>query len=259
MKNIIDLLQMLNFSKTEAAVYITLLKNSKLTGYQIAKELNISRSSVYAALDNLYKKGYVFLLKGDSQIYQPESPKVLMKKLKREYISSIDTLESQLSSIEISDKEERYINIEGYENIIEKTKEILLTAEKEVYINTDFDLQDFADEFKVLGKKGVRIIIFSFSKLNSEGLPVELYEHCDAGCLLKHTRIMLVVDCEKSLIADCGKSGENYIGTFTENSLMASIAAEHIHNDIYLLRLKNKYGKNLIDKDILIDSMLEKR
>jgi sugar-specific transcriptional regulator TrmB len=36
------LLEKLNFSKTEAAVYIDLLKNSSSNGYKIAKNLNMS-------------------------------------------------------------------------------------------------------------------------------------------------------------------------------------------------------------------------
>ncbi|QZY56175.1 helix-turn-helix domain-containing protein [Crassaminicella profunda] len=64
MKEIINMLEKLSFSKTEASVYITLLKHPKLTGYQIAKKINISRSSVYSALDNLYNRGGVSLLSG---------------------------------------------------------------------------------------------------------------------------------------------------------------------------------------------------
>lgn len=70
MDEIIILLEKLNFSKTEVAVYIDLLKNSSSNGYKIAKNLNISRLSVYSALDNLYNKGIVLLMSGDSQVYK---------------------------------------------------------------------------------------------------------------------------------------------------------------------------------------------
>ena len=48
-------------------------------------------------------------------------------------------------------------------------------------------------------------------------------------------------------------------GTFTENQFLANIVSEHIHHDIYLLKLKERERKELIDEDILIDSLLDKR
>ena len=153
MDEIVSLLEKLNFSKTEAAVYINLLKNSSSNGYQIAKNLNMSRSSVYSALDNLYKKGIVFSLPGNSQIYKAEDPSTLTNKMKNEFVETADLLEIKLKELKNSDSEERYLNIAGYDNVISKAKELLLTAEKEVYINTDFDLQIFSREFNELKKE----------------------------------------------------------------------------------------------------------
>ena len=259
MDEILSLLEKLNFSKTEAAVYVNLLKNSSINGYQIAKNLNMSRSSVYSALDNLYKKGIVFSLPGSSQIYKAENPSTLTNKMKNEFVETTNLLETKLQELETSDSEERYLNISGYDNVISKAKELLLTAEKEVYMNTDFNLQIFSKEFIELEKREVRIIIFSFAKANGENLPVEIYTHNDISCLEKQTRIMLVVDCKKTLIADKGPHREEFLGTFTDNVLLASVVSEHIHNDIYLLKLKNKYKENLINDDVKLNTILENR
>ena len=48
-------------------------------------------------------------------------------------------------------------------------------------------------------------------------------------------------------------------GTFTQNQLLANIVSEHIHNDIYLLKLKEKYSREIIDLDIVLGSLLEKK
>lgn len=259
MNEILSLLEKLNFSKAEAAVYVDLLKNSSLNGYQIAKNLNMSRSSVYSALDNLYQKGIVFLLPGDSKLYKAENPSTLTKKMKNEFVETVDLLGIKLQELETSVPEEGYLNISGYDNVISKAKELLLTAEKEVYMNTDFNLQTLSKEFIELKKRGVRIIIFSFNKSNDENLPVEIYTHNEASCFGKQTRIMLVVDCKKTLIADKGPHREKFLGTFTDNVLLASVVSEHIHNDIYLLKLKNKYEENLIDDSIKLNTILENR
>lgn len=259
MDETLGLLEKLNFTKTEGAVYIELLKNSCLSGYQVAKNLNISRSSVYSALDNLYKRGIVFLLPGNTQVYKAEDPKVLINKIKNDFNRSADLLEVRLKELKTNELEERYLNIEGYNNVISKVKELLLTAEKEVYINTDFNLSSFSEELIELKKRGVRVIVFSFSRINEENLPVEIYSHSQADCFNKETRMMLVIDCKKTLVADRGPHRETILGTFTENILLTSIVSEHIHNDIYLLKMKNKYGENLIKENIKLGTILENR
>lgn len=259
MEEIIGLLEKLNFTKTEAAVYIDLLKNSSSGGYKIAKNLNISRSSVYSALDNLYKKGIVFLVPGDSQVYKAENPSVLIEKIKNQFNETTELLNDKLKDIEITNKEERYVNIAGYENIILKIKQLILEAKREVYINTDINLSKFKDEFMQIKERGVRIIVFSFKKQVLQDVPIEIYTHSNMNCEGKETRIMLVVDCEKTLVADKGPHREEFLGVFTENTLLTSIISEHIHNDIYLLKLKMIYGENLIDSDVKLNTILENR
>jgi len=257
MNEMTSLLGKLNFTKTEAEVYITLLKYPNLTGYQVAKKMSMSRSSVYSALDNLYNRGAVSLLQGETSVYVAQDPEMLIDSMKKDFNQSADLLKIELSKIGTTDTEKRYLNIEGFENIIVKTKELLMMAEQEVYINTDFDLQIFSKELKELGQKGVRIIAFSFSALDVDGLPVEMYSHgIEAKECGFDTRMMLVVDYKKTLIAsseDCDK----FVGTFTDNRLLASIVAEHIHHDIYLQKLKLKYGKDLFDESIMMNTLME--
>ena len=257
---IVQELEKLNFSKMEAKVYITLARYGELNGSQIAKLLNASRSSVYSALNNLYERGVVYSVPGERNMYRAEKPEILIEKLKNNFIKTADLLKEKMAELNTDKKERNYINIKGTQNFIEKAKELLLTAKTEVYINTCIDLQVFKEELIELGRRGVRIIVFSYNKMNIEGLPVELYSHpIETRCDSEDIRLMLVIDMTKTLIGNTTNRTEDIIGTFTENSLLVSIVSEHIHHDIYLLKLKKKYKKELIDKDIRINSLLEKK
>lgn len=257
MDKIIEKLQEFNFTKIEAEAYLCLLKNKQLNGSQVSKLLGLSRTSVYAALDNLYEKGYVYMLSGEPTEYKVQDPKLLINNIKKKYLSSIDYLDKNLFNFEVNPVEERFWNIKGYENFINNTKRLLLTAEKEIYISTNFNIQLFKEELNILAGKKVRIIIFSFEKLDTLGLTVEFYHHEDKAINCNDKRWMMVIDNKKAFIANENKFNEVF-GTFTENALMVSITAEHIHHDIYLLKLKQKYNKNLVTEDILIDSSFEK-
>lgn len=256
MDKLIDKLQNFNFTRIEAQVYLSLIKNGQLNGSQISKLTGISRTSIYSSLDNLYQKGYVFMLPGEPTLYKAQDPEILIETIKNYYSESIDVLENNLSKINNSGLEDQYWNTKGYDNFIVNVRNLLSKAQKEVYISTNLDLQVFKDELLLLSDKSVRIILFSFENLNISGLPVEFYHHNIKYLTGDHKRWMMVIDNKYTFI-----SNENHhkdmLGTITDNRLMVSIVSEHIHHDIYLLKLKQKYNKDIIEDDILINSLFE--
>lgn len=263
-EKLIEKLEKLNFNTIEAKIYIVLLKYNVLNGSQIAKKINSSRSSVYSALNNLYKRGIVYLIPGDTNMYRAENPEVLVDKIKASFDEATSDLKEELLLLEDGDNEKNYYNLSGTQNFINKAKELLLYAEKEVYINTCMDLEIFKNEFQALAERGVRIIVFTYGKMDKGDLPIELYRHPiedydETACKKDEIRLMLVVDLKYTLICSTKDESIDMTGTFTENQLLANIVAEHIHHDIYFLRLKEKQKTELIDEDILLNSLLEKK
>lgn len=242
MEHVIGILEQFRFTKTEALVYVDLLKNGHLTGYQIAKNIGLSRSSVYNSLNALYRKGYIFLLPGENNLFRALESEILIPRLKREFEEAANSLDIALSHIETEDPSGRYLNIEGIDNLMVKAKELLLEAKSEVFLNTDFDLQQFEAELRELRIRKVRVVIFTFSQVAVEGLGLEIHSHNHLveGDYVS-SRMMITVDGKKTLIGS--KEHGIYVGTYTDNKLLATIVAEHIHHDIYLLNLKNKYGE----------------
>lgn len=263
-EELIKKLEELNFNKIEAKVYILLVKYNELNGSQIAKKINASRSSVYLALDNLYKRGCVYLISGDTNMYIAEKPEILIEKMKANFEETANIIKDELLQLDQGDNEKNYYNLSGTQNFINKAKELLLYATKEVYINTCLDLQIFKSEFDALKKIGVRIIVFTYKKMNTDNLPIELYRHSiedydETKYKEDEIRLMMVIDLKYTLICSTNNENVEMTGTFTENQFLANIVSEHIHHDIYLLRLKERERKELIDKDILLGSLLEKK
>ncbi|MCM1990754.1 TrmB family transcriptional regulator [Oceanirhabdus seepicola] len=258
MDNLINKLEKLNFTKTESKVYLSLLKHGDMSGYQIGKVLGLSRSSVYSALDTLYAKGAITLLPGDAKIYSPRNPNDLIENIKDDFNNSANQLMDDLKNIQLKEINEGYMNIKGKKNIVSKMSEMIKKSTKEIYMNTDFDVELFKNDLAEAINRGVRVVIFSFSALNFERIPLEFYSHgirvCECGA---NTRLMLVIDYEEVLIASKGID-EDYIGTFSFNKLLVQITSEHIHHDIYLMKLKEKYGEDLFDESIVLNTLMEK-
>lgn len=248
-------LQKIGFSKLESQIYLNLLQSSGQTGYQIAKNLDISRSSVYPALETMYKKGYILLVQGDAQTYVAEEPDILLGRIKDDFKISTNLLDTQLKSIKVGNIEERFINISGFDQMITKIKELLKQAQKEVLLNINGGITYLREEIIALRKRGVRVIIFSFMHLDVEDLDIEVYSH-ERLSNNDLSRIMLVVDFKQTLVADIYENRPTWLGVLTNNPLMTSIISEHIHHDIYLLKLNRQEGQNVFE-NIRIRSLME--
>ena len=86
---------------------------------------------------------------------------------------------------------------------------------------------------------------------------MELFQHGIQAPGSGENRLMLVADMETALIGTA-LPGEEFFGTFSRNRLLVRLVAEHIHHDIYLLRLRGKMGADPVSPDILLGTKLER-
>jgi hypothetical protein len=168
-------------------------------------------------------------------------------------------LRKELPDTPIKPERERFLNVIGEDAVIAKTKALMQNAETEVFLNSDLDLMVFQNEFALLAKKHVRVIVFSFATQPNVPSSVELFSRKLPN--FGNSRIMAVCDMKMTLIANCHPLRHEWAGTVTDNQLMAQITAEHIHHDIYLLKIAEKIGKDLLqdNADVLLGSLIEQR
>ena len=120
------------FTPIEATVFTTLCKHGALTGYEVAKLCGISRSNVYAALYSLQEKGKCYTIESDTNKYIALSKEELIASCKRELKEIIHTIDKFFpESISIGDP---YITVKGYDNVINKIKNTILSCQSHLYI-----------------------------------------------------------------------------------------------------------------------------
>lgn len=257
--NIQENLEKLNFSRLEAQIYLALLGAEPLSAYQLAKKIDISRTSIYNALEHMLDKGMVEMAPGDTAVYRAQEPEVLFEKMRFEMEGAMEASQKQLRAYREARRENIQFVFKGFETAVFKAKAILKKAEREVYINADFDLGCFEEEFRLLKEKKVRVIVFSFYELVT-GENVEFYSHHRSRKPGQEaSRLVLAVDREIALIADRGGELEEWNGTVSNNELLIKLLSEHIHHDIYLLKLKAKYGKKIYDEGLYLNTDFEIR
>lgn len=257
MEKIVEKLVGVGFTKTEALIYITLLKMGQANGYRLAKELELSKSTIYHTLNTMCKNGYILMIPNNSKEYEAKNPELLFEELEKRYFSNSMDLKKELKKVKCNIKKDYFYKLDGKENIKKALIELINKSKKEIYINTDFDLFELRESLKKAIDRGVRIIAFCFNELDNMGLRMEIYHKSKEKENYRNpSRVMVVSDLEKSLVVT--KINDVISGMYTDNQVFINIISEHIHSDIYMAKLAKIYEETFNEK-IKIDTLHEKR
>ena len=125
-------LEKLNFSKLEAQIYLALIEANPLSAYQIAKKIEISRTSIYNALEHMLDKGVVLLIPNDTSLYIPQEPDIIFEKRYKETVEAIDNAKQSLKVYKENKRNNSYLVLKEFDSIVLKVKEILKKAKNEI-------------------------------------------------------------------------------------------------------------------------------
>ena len=131
-----DSLLKIGLTKTEAEIYLQLIKKGSLTTIDISKETKIHRRTIYDNLNILANKGLVtFYIENNVKYFQPNNPEVLRKK-EEEKIEEIDSILPELNKYYSNQKKNPQVEVlKG----IDATKTLL------------YDMQRCKDQIQWLG------------------------------------------------------------------------------------------------------------
>lgn len=246
MPEIYEVLQDIGFSINEAKVYVALISKHPISGYEVAKRSNITRTMVYDILNRLVQKGAIQqIIENDSKLYSPLPYKELLKKFREDYNSRIDAVETALDNLECEENTNNYIiNISDYESMVQEVRTLIQSANREIYLSIwEEEALLFKDDFEKAIDKGVKIIAFSFSKL-----PLKLTNSFSYGIpsdelkkVWNRRRIIVVVDRERIVIGE-GNDQIEEISIITSNSMLIELAIDQMLLDVIHLHELRKGG-----------------
>lgn len=237
--NIIENLLLFGLGRQEALIYITLLKNGELTGYEVAKLTGISRSNVYNALASLVERGAAYVCEGSANKYVAVSIEEFCNNRIRylqeqEKYLLMNAPKRQLPT-------EGYITIEGYDHIIDKIHHMILGATQRIYFSaTESFLEKWEKEIGTLLEKKVKVVLLSEKlpeNLQQENiifykrLPAE--EVWDPG----EQQIRLIIDSAYVLTGEVvGGSTDTCLYSAQKN--FVNVFKEAMSNEIKLIELQ---------------------
>ncbi len=151
-------------SSKEAKVYISLLKNSPISGGDLAKFLNMDRTHTYNILRNLINKGLAsHIIKNKKTLFQTTSPKNLLNQIQKKEIL-IKSIIPNLLSLEKTKPKTSVVSIlEGKSGLRTTARLLLESKAKEIlvyggtgksYDILKYELPHIAKKTKSLKMKG---------------------------------------------------------------------------------------------------------
>jgi len=136
MENIIGKLNRFGFNKLEAEVYITLLKDSPLTGYRLAQVLNKAAANTYKALESLEKKGAVVAEETPTMKQYAAIPiKDFMDQVEFTFVNDRNYLEDALKNVHNSLSGDKIYMLQSLDQVFEKCEKMLDSAENCVIVD----------------------------------------------------------------------------------------------------------------------------
>ncbi|MBN2508925.1 MAG: TrmB family transcriptional regulator [Spirochaetales bacterium] len=251
-----DKLMEIGLSENESRAYLSLLELNPSTGYEIAKQSGIPSSKVYEVLRKLIQRGMVLELKEKGKTrYIPQESRDFIVGYKHKVSGILEDLEDALSNFGNATNASYIWTYDSFGECIEKVKTMILAASRTVLLSIwqeDFPLvKDACDAVESSCKTAT--VFFGEDEAN---LPVDgamRFYHPIRNTIYSEKGgrgLVAVIDSKEAFMGTFFNEAEGFIraeGTFSKNPGFVALAEDYIKHDIYIMKIVQRFGKELIE------------
>ncbi len=227
--DLIENLMEFHLTRQEATIYVALITQGKLNGYEAAKQTGISRSNTYTALASLVDKGAAYLMEGNVTSYVPipieefcDNRLRHLKQVKEELLKDMPKKQEEI---------EGYLTIEGKEHIFNKMETMILNAKERLYISASEPilkillptLQDAVD-------RDLKVVIITSRPFQLKGATLYYTEKSEY-------QIGLIVDSQYVLTGDIYEENKESTCLYSKKQTLVDLFKESMRNEIKLIEL----------------------
>ena len=250
MQKIISLMQSIGFTQYESQVYLALLKQANVTGYELAKLSSVPASKIYPILNRLVEKEFIQVVDTEPKKYLPHPPDEILSRMRSDYSNVFDMLDEKLEYI-YSEEEianNHIWNISGREVIIRKVIDFIIESKEKLYLSVwDEELDEISEALLSSNDRRVQISIVHFGD-KLLGFENEYKHGREHSIRIERggRRIALIVDDKKVILGHFSEDGSSN-AAWTINKGLVLLAKDYIIHDIYSIRIVQKYGEEALD------------
>jgi len=249
MRKIIDLMQTLGFSQYEAQVYLALLQQAQVTGYELARLSGVPASKIYAILNKLIAREVVLVMDSEPKKYVPVPPQDVLSRFKGNYLHAVQSLQDTLEPIYAQERtDSNYIwNISGRNLIIRKVNDFITATQQKLYLSVwDEEADEISPALNEACNRGVRIVIVHFGqKLMGYGQEYTHGREHEIRVERGGRRIALITDDQQVILGHFQEDNSSN-AAWTTNKGLVLLAKDYIIHDIYSIKIMQKFGEEAL-------------
>ncbi|WHH60778.1 TrmB family transcriptional regulator [Petroclostridium sp. X23] len=256
-ENILETLKNLNFTEYEAKAYLALLEESPLTGYAVAKNSGVPRSKIYEVLDSLATRGDILVSHGITQQYIPIPAKELIKNRRIKAEENFKLAELSLEQFNHSAKNRENIwNIIGHNEILDKVKECILSAERRLLIEVwKEEFKELEAELRKATDRGVLVTIIAYGDIECDFANVYFHDMSNEITEEYGGRWLVFSADDLEVVAGIVSLDKDSRAAWTMHQGLVMPITEVMIHDLYIMEIMGKhrelleesFGKNLIN------------
>ncbi|NLI57600.1 MAG: TrmB family transcriptional regulator [Clostridium sp.] len=231
--DVIDYLIQFNLTRQEAVIYLALLSEGELNGYETAKITGISRSNTYNSLATLVEKGGSFVIEEAATKYTP----VPLEEFCDNKIRKLQKLKQELIKNVPEKREEKggYITIKGKKHILDKMKNMIGRAKERVYISASKEvLEEILEEITEGIKRDIKVVLITNHSFYLEGAIIYHVQE-------SRQQIRLITDSENVMTGDID-DGEYSTCLYSKKKNLIDLLKESLKNEIKLIEIMKGSG-----------------
>ena len=257
----------LGLSPNEAKVYLALIENHPITGYQLSKVSGILRPIVYEMLGRLVEKGGARIVKSTPDTYAPVEINEFLKNIESDFSEARKHISSSLEVATKPDHSDFFWNLIGRKTIINAIDSLIEKADTQILlaVHSPQNLSLILPYLKkAQNENKIQIDIFSYYQLDSEGITIYNY-NLDFTTPIEQlplNTLYIVSDEKEALIANM-TDVKTAKAVYSHNSALIKLVRQDIMHQIYFIRLWKLLGTDklkilLSNEDRKILEMIER-
>lgn len=240
----LDLLKRSGMSGYEAKAYVALLgAGEPLNGYEVAKLSGVPRSTVYETLGKLVARGFAFQVSEDDTVsYVPLPSDALVGRIRRDTSETIEGLETVLPSIGRALDARVVQHLHTDDDVMQRTIDVIECARRSVWLSIwPGEIAAYKRAVTAAADRGVNVFVICYG--DASELPGRIHEHRFSSPEVVKDRVgcelsLVVADHNQVVIA--GRTPDVVWGIWSDDPVVALVAAEHVRHDIALQLVANR-------------------
>lgn len=254
----------LGFTNYEARTYLGLLRSNPATGYEVSQQTDVPRSVIYSILRKLESMGVVVSIHDKPRRYIPLSPKQLLSLLESDFSKRISSLKEDLINFNNKPESEGFWNIRGYESLMELCSSLINETTESIYLSGwKREIEQLKPELLIAKKRGIDIVIFSFTEVDEDFGETFAYGISDAKLAKFWDPKLILVTDSKNLVMGSANMDDDQQAIWTQNRAVITIAINYLILDITLfgqrknIDVSNTVMKLMTEKVDHLDQLIE--